>query len=99
MTLSFSDGSSRTVRVVFIVAPNNPMSGGRLNADAATAAACPSLLKVVFTELSAGSAVSVGYPGQVTVKAVDDCGTPLTSGNVVASSTNRRSRPRTCAAR
>ncbi len=88
LTLSFSDGNSRTVNVVFIVTA--PVPGGQSNKPGSqpTAAACPSVLNVVFTQLSAGSSVSVGFPGQVTVKVVDDCGTPLISGTVTASFSN-----------
>ncbi len=88
LTLSFSDGNTRTVTIVFVVTAGTP--AGQINqpiADAATAA-CPSLLKVVFTELSTGSSVSVGFPGQVSVKAVDDCGAPLVSGSVSTNFSN-----------
>ncbi len=80
LTLSFSDGSTRAVRIVFVVvaaplAPSyvrSPCPGGRV------------LMLVVFTQLSTGSAVSVGFPGQVAVQVVDDCGNPLLTGNVTA---------------
>ena len=88
LTLSFSDGSTRTATIVFVVTAGPP--GGKANRPIpeTTAAACPSLLKVVFTALSTGSTVSVGFPGQVTVKVVDDCGAPLVTGSVTASFSN-----------
>jgi len=88
LTLSFSDGSMRTVTIIFVVTAGAP--GGPANQPAADApaAACPSLLKVVFTALSTGTSVSVGFPGQVTVKVVDDCGSPLVTGSVTASFSN-----------
>ena len=89
LTLSFSDGSTRTVTIVFVVtaARRADKRASRCDRDR-RAAACPSLLKVVFTELSTGSSVSVGFPGQVTVKVVDDCGAPLVAGNVTTSFSN-----------
>jgi trimeric autotransporter adhesin len=88
LTLSFSDGSIRTVTVVFVVtASASAVPASHTIADA-TGPACPSVLKVVFTELSTGSSVSVGFPGQVTVKVVDDCGAPLVNGSVTASFSN-----------
>ncbi len=74
LTLLFSDGSLRTVTIVFVVTVATPGGQAAHSIAKATVAACPSLLKVVFTELSTGSSVSVGFPGQVEVKVVDDCG-------------------------
>lgn len=88
LTLSFSDGNTRAVNVVFIVTAAAPASQANKLAAPGPAAACPSLLNVVFTQLSAGSSVSVGFPGQVTVKVVDDCGKPLAAGSVTASFSN-----------
>ena len=88
VTLSFSDGTIRNLTVALVVtAATTGGQGDYLTADT-TGASCPSLLKVVFTQLSTGSGVSVGYPGQVAVKVVDDCGTPLVTGNVTASFSN-----------
>jgi uncharacterized protein (TIGR03437 family) len=88
LTLSFSDGSARTVTIVFVVTAGAPGGQARQSITETAAPACPSLLKVVFTQLSTGSLVSVGFPGQVTVKVVDDCGAPLVSGSVAASFSN-----------
>lgn len=95
VTLSFSDGSRRTVNVVYIVTlappPAPPASSGTANfsgLDQPAQAVCPTQLDVVFTQLSTGSTVSVGFPGQVAVQVVDDCGTPLTSGNVAVNFSN-----------
>jgi trimeric autotransporter adhesin len=84
VTLTFSDGSTRAVNIVFIVTAASPSS----HAVKPAATTCPSLLNVVFTQLSAGSNVSVGFPGQVTVKIADDCGTLLVAGTVAASFSN-----------
>jgi len=89
LTLSFSDGSMRNVTIVFVVTAAAPGAGAASQRIAdATAAVCPSLLKVVFTEISTGSGVSVGFPGQVAVKVVDDCGAPLVTGSVAVSFSN-----------
>ena len=88
LTLSFSDGSIRTVTIVFVVTGPAPDGQARHSIPDATGAACPTLLDVVFTNLSSGSSVSVGFPGQVIVEVVDNCGTPLETGSVVASFSN-----------
>ena len=81
VTLSFSDGTIRTVTVLFVVTTTTPAQSSQSFPDT-TAPACPSSLKAVFTALSAGSNVSVGFPSDITVKVVDDCGAPLIAGNV-----------------
>jgi adhesin/invasin len=88
LTLSFSDGSMRTITIVFVVTAGAPGGQATQPTPETTGAACPSLLKVVFTGLSTGSRVSVGFPGQVSVKVVDDCGMPLVNGSVAASFSN-----------
>ncbi len=88
VTLSFSDGNTRTVTVVFVVTGAASATEASLPVTEAAGTACPSLLKVVFTELATGSGVSVGFPGQVEVKVVDDCGVPMVSGEVTTNFSN-----------
>jgi len=86
VTMSFSDGTVRTITIVFVVTSGNP--GGQEQIPHITAGTCPSLLKVVFTQLAGGTNVSIGFPSQVTVKVVDDCGAPLVAGNVAVNFSN-----------
>jgi len=84
LTLTFSDGSTRMVAMALVVAPapaGNLLSRG--------AEGCPPRQLVpVFTLLSTGSSVPAGLPGTVAVKVVDDCGTPMTTGDVIVSFNN-----------
>ncbi len=86
LTLSFSDGSSRSVALVLVVVPAGPSNLSRLRSAAGVCT--PTLLAPVFTQLSAGFSVTAGYPGQVAVKVVDDCGAPMTTGGVIVHFSN-----------
>ena len=88
VTLSFSDGNTRTVTIVFVVTGAASATKTSQPVTEAAGKACPSLLKIVFTELATGSGVSVGFPGQVEVKVVDDCGVPMVSGEVTTNFSN-----------
>ena len=70
ITLQFSGGTSRTVSILMVAAP-----------DGCT----PSRLLPVFAQLGSGSSTPAGEPVTVTAKVVDDCGSPMTAGSVVAS--------------
>jgi uncharacterized protein (TIGR03437 family) len=94
LTLAFDDGSIRTVGILSVVAPagtSTPAarSNGVSNGPLPRAGGCtPSKLSPVFTQLGTGPSVSAGYPATITVKVVDDCGNPQTSGSVVAAFSN-----------
>ncbi len=84
LTLSFSDGSIRVVAVVVVVIPNaNASKASRL-----VSGCTPKTLVPVFTQISSGFTAAPGFPGQVAVQVVDDCGTPMTTGDVIASFSN-----------
>lgn len=87
LTLSFSDGSTRTVAIVLVLAPpGTVLSHGN---QAQSAATCqPTLLAPVFTLTSAGFSIPTGFPGQVAVKVADDCANPMTTGDVTVSFSN-----------
>jgi uncharacterized protein (TIGR03437 family) len=55
--------------------------------DAQTTCA-PSQLFPLFTELGTGGVVPAGWPQTITVKVVDDCGMPMSSGSVIANFSN-----------
>jgi uncharacterized protein (TIGR03437 family) len=81
--------------VTVVLVAGSPASGisqissdGRRAAATATAACSPTALVPVFTQLPSSFTVAAGFPGQVAVKVVDDCGTPMTAGEVVSSYSN-----------
>ncbi|MEO8096759.1 MAG: hypothetical protein ABI811_03600 [Acidobacteriota bacterium] len=76
------DDSLRHVTVLLIVLPAS--STALRSADGCT----PTKLLPVFTLLGSGFANPAGWPTSVGVIVVDDCGTPMTNGNVVASFSN-----------
>jgi uncharacterized protein (TIGR03437 family) len=89
VTLSFSDGSTRAVSIVLVLIPSVPVQVSTSLRRLAIQATCvPTTLAPVFTQLSSGFTVAAGFPGQVAVKVVDDCGNPMTSGSVNVSFSN-----------
>jgi len=92
ITLQFSDGTPKTVSVLTVVASDGrgPASSPRELAprDAQTACA-PSKLFPLFTELGSGGGGPAGWPQTITVKVVDDCGLPMTTGSAVATFSNQ----------
>lgn len=88
LTLSFSDGNRRVVAIVLVlVPPGSVLANTEMHAEATTGCHAK-LLAPVFTQLSSGFSIPAGFPGQVTVKVVDDCANPTTSGDVTVSFSN-----------
>jgi uncharacterized protein (TIGR03437 family) len=90
ITLQFADGTPRTISVLTVVAPaGTRLTGaGPAGAERAATGCTPSKLLPVFAQLGSGPTVTAGFPATVSVKVVDDCGSPITSGSVVASFSN-----------
>ena len=88
LTLSFSDGNTRNVAMVLVIVPKGASTGGISARQAASGSCKPSTLAPVFTQLSAGFSLLAGFPGQVAVKVIDDCGQPMTTGGVTVSFSN-----------
>ena len=95
--LSFSDGSTRSVAVVLVLtSPVSPKTSTPLTRQTSSIlhprggdVSCrPSKLVLVSTLLSNGQVIPAGWPAQVFVKAVDDCGLAMTTGGVTATFTN-----------
>jgi len=87
--LLFSDGSIHRVAILLIVIPASGASSAGssvedLGAIPRAAGCTPSKLIPVFTLLGAGFKVTAGWPVAIQATIVDDCGTFMTSGNVVA---------------
>ena len=85
----FNDGSIRRVAILLIVIPSGGSSPAGSFAASLTgaplAAGCtPTKLIPVFTQLGAGFKVTAGWPTPIEATIVDDCGTLMTTGSVVA---------------
>jgi uncharacterized protein (TIGR03437 family) len=88
LTLSFSDGNSRTVALLLVIVPPGSTLLGSNSMQASPGSCKPTTLAPVFTLLSSGFAIPAGFPGQVAVKVVDDCATAMTAGGVNVSFSN-----------
>jgi uncharacterized protein (TIGR03437 family) len=88
LTLSFSDENTRNVAIVLVIVPKGTSTGGVSGRQAGVGSCKPSTLAPVFTQLSAGFTAPAGFPGQVAVKVIDDCGKPMTTGGVIVSFSN-----------
>jgi uncharacterized protein (TIGR03437 family) len=88
ITLYFvEDQTVRKIAVLLVVIPAGS-SAGLESGTAVTqqASGCtPTKLLPVFTQLGSSFAVVAAWPTLIEITVVDDCGTPMTNGNVVAS--------------
>ena len=88
LTLQFSDGRVRDVRIHIIVT-NAPPSPADEEAHLAARANCsPTKLIPTLTSLGPSFNVPAGWPVALQSTVVDDCGNPLNEGSVVASFSN-----------
>lgn len=90
--VQFSDGKTRHIAVVLIVVPASVSANAFQAAAAAphaTASTCtPTKLIPVFTQLGVGFSTVAAWPTPIEATVVDDCGTLMTAGSVVASFSN-----------
>ncbi|HTC89346.1 MAG TPA: putative Ig domain-containing protein [Bryobacteraceae bacterium] len=78
----------QSVNVTFVV-QNAGSSGTTSSARPKAAAGCtPSQLAVTETGIANNFVVPAGWPAPLTVQINDDCGSPVTNGNVIASLSN-----------
>ena len=79
-----------TVNVVFVVVPSvTPAAGSSSTAHATTAASCTATkLYPVFTSLTQGFVIPASWPLPIQLQVVDDCGNPMTSGQVATDFSN-----------
>lgn len=84
------DATPLTVNVVFVVTPSAPAVGATDSGrHGVTPSACsPTQLIPVFTSLTAGFVIPASWPLPIGVQAVDDCGNPMTSGQMSTSFSN-----------
>jgi uncharacterized protein (TIGR03437 family) len=87
LEFEFSDGSLEQVSIVVIVTPSGS-SASTQRAEVAprsTSVCTPSQLELVSTELGQGFAEVAAWPVPLVLQIIDDCGSPLETGSVVAS--------------
>lgn len=87
LTLTFSDGTTRSVALLLVVLPSGAVIGSA-EIRGATSNCTPTKLAPTFAGILGGAPAAVGFPGQVLVKVVDDCANPMTSGTVTVSFDN-----------
>jgi uncharacterized protein (TIGR03437 family) len=83
LALSFSDGSSRLVSLLLVVAPGATASG-----RSADSLCTPTRLIPVFSLLGDGFAIPAAWPASIEATIVDDCGSPMNRGVVGARFSN-----------
>ena len=88
LELQFSDGSTQEVALLAIVLPAGSLTAPRSASTRHTAApsnCTPTKLLPVSTALSQNFNITVAWPTPLEVTVVDDCGSPMGAGSVVAS--------------
>ncbi len=93
LTISFSDGTVRTVGVLLVIATGAISSSTSLGPApmliTETSGACtPSKLLPVFTQLGNNFSVPAAWPTPLEATIIDDCGVALGTGNVVVTFNN-----------
>jgi uncharacterized protein (TIGR03437 family) len=93
LTLAFDDGSNPVISILMVLAPAGTIPQAGLAETAAerarpAAGSCATKLLPQFKQAGFGSGVTVGYPADVEVDVVDDCGGTVTDGSVVVSFSN-----------
>ena len=77
-----------TVNVVFVVVPSAPAPGSSSTAHAVTASCTATKLYPVFTSLTQGFVIPASWPLPIQLQVVDDCGNPMTAGQVATDFSN-----------
>jgi uncharacterized protein (TIGR03437 family) len=89
ITLSFSDGNSRVVNLVAVVATGASSTSAAFAEDGVNDAGCvPTKLLPIFTLLGINFVSPVGWPSNIEAVVVDDCGSLVSAGSVTASFSN-----------
>jgi len=86
LTLTFSDGSTRVINILLIVAPQ--LQSTSKDPFAQLAGCTPAALFPLITSVGANFNLTAAWPVPVEVKVVDSCGDPLIAGSVVLSFSN-----------
>jgi uncharacterized protein (TIGR03437 family) len=88
LTLQFSDGRVRDVKLHFIVRNAPAVAAGQLDRPRAATTCTPSKLIPTLTSIGQSFTVPAGWPVALEAHVVDDCGNPVDAGSVVASFSN-----------
>jgi len=89
VTVAFSDGTTQTVTVLFLVLPTTAGAAGHYQTQGLNAAVCvPQRLLSVSRLIVGGAASPVGWPRAIELLAIDDCGSPALSATAVTSFSN-----------
>ena len=94
LTLSFSDGTVRTVGILLVVATGAVSSASSLSpapmlvSDTTNGACTPTKLLPVFTLLGNNFSVPAAWPTAIEATIVDDCGTAMGTGTAVITFSN-----------
>jgi uncharacterized protein (TIGR03437 family) len=92
LTLSFSDGTTRTVNLLLILIPGALNSSSFTDfsnaAPRAIGFCAPTKLLPVFTLLGDSFSVAAAWPTPVEATILDDCGVPMVAGEAVVSFSN-----------
>jgi uncharacterized protein (TIGR03437 family) len=86
LTLLFQDGAVRAVNVLSVLVGSGAAQAGA--ARAADTVCTPTRLLPLISSLGSNFQVAASWPTPLEVRVVDDCGTPMTDGSVVASFSN-----------
>jgi uncharacterized protein (TIGR03437 family) len=87
VTLLFTDGSVRNVNVLLVLSTGGTSAPAKSGREA-SAGCSPTQLLPVFSSLDDQFSVSTSWPTPIEVTVVDDCGSPLTAGSVIATFSN-----------
>jgi trimeric autotransporter adhesin len=77
-----------TVNVVFVVVPSVTPAPGSSSTAHAVASCTATKLYPVFTSLTQGFVIPASWPLPIQLQVVDDCGNPMTSGQVATDFSN-----------
>jgi uncharacterized protein (TIGR03437 family) len=78
LNLGFSDGSSRTVSVLTVLAPPGSSSPDAREGESTAGGCSPSTLNIILTSSEQSFRASSNQPSTIGAQIVDDCGTALT---------------------
>jgi uncharacterized protein (TIGR03437 family) len=86
LQFQYADGSVQSVTILIIVTGAAPSTALRDHRGAASSASTctPTELKLVSTALGPGFNATVAWPSALQVSVVDDCGSPMGPGDVIA---------------
>jgi uncharacterized protein (TIGR03437 family) len=86
-TLLFADGTVRTVNILLVLSTGGTSPSPKTLPEAISSCT-PTRLLPLFSSIGEQFSVSASWPTSIETRVVDDCGSPLGSGSVVATFSN-----------